>query len=160
MPNPGDYFVVHTGGWVAKAIRLVTRSTVNHAGLCISDTEMLEADPSKGIMRSSVDKYSGEPGGMIWYGPHSTYDGDKIAEWGVTQIGVKYSFVDIAVLLFVHVFGWKSPRWMLHRLNDGRRLMCSQFVDTAYQHAGIHLFPDGRPPSEVTPADLLDIIPK
>jgi cell wall-associated NlpC family hydrolase len=73
-------------------------------------------------------------------------------------IGTPYSWADCACIGLADLFGWHVPGPVRERLSRRGHLMCSQLVDTAYLIAGIHLFPDGRIPGDVSPGDELHLI--
>ena len=58
MPAPGDFCVVATNGIMARLIRLVTRSTVNHAFILVAPGRIIEAKPA-GAAESNLAKYDG-----------------------------------------------------------------------------------------------------
>jgi cell wall-associated NlpC family hydrolase len=154
-PQPGDYFTVRTGGWVAHVIRMATESShANHAGIFLGDGEVIEAEPH-GAKIGPASRYLTR---AHWStAPLTDEQRAAIVREARKLEGAKYGYVDIAVLGLVHVFGWKCPAWVRRYLQRSDRLICSQLVDLAYCRAGVHLFDDGRVPAEVTPGDLYDL---
>ena len=156
MPTPGDFCVVATPGIMARLIRLVTRSTVNHAYLLTDPEHIIEAAPS-GAVVVLLANYDGLP--QTWSNMDlSPTVRAAIIDRALDHVGDPYSWVDDACIGLTHLFGWHVPSWVRTRLARPDRLMCSQLVDTAYLEAGIHLFSDGRIPGDVAPSDLLDLI--
>lgn len=153
-PDLGAFGVVRTNGWVAWAIRKVTRSEVNHAFVYVGNGEIVEANPS-GAAWASVDEY---PNAIWSHMPLTTQQRHAIANAATSLVGTPYSWVDDACIGLADLFGWHVPEPVRHRLNRRDRLMCSQLVDVAYSKAGVHLFPDGRIPGDVSPGDLLRLI--
>lgn len=154
-PQPGDFFVVATHGFVAKVIRAATESHVNHAGIFLGGGKVVEAQPH-GAVIVSANRYLKS---ARWSNlPLTDEQRARIVAEAARMQGRKYGFVDIAVLGLVHVVGWHTPQWVRDYLQRSDRLICSQLVDLVYTRAGIHLFNDGRVPAEVTPGDLLDVI--
>ena len=151
-PALGAFGVVRTGGWVARGIRWVTHSTVNHAFVYVGDGKIVEAEPSGAIL--APIHYSD----IIWSAAPPRGKGAAIAAAAKKLVGTPYSWLDCACIGLAKLFGWHVPGPVRARLNRRERLMCSQLVDTAYLDAGVHLFSDGRIPGDVSPGDLLDLI--
>jgi hypothetical protein len=165
-PAEGDFAVVATGGWVARGIRWVTRSKVNHAILSIGLGWIVEGDP-KGAQLSHASKYPH----AIWANwPLDALQQHQIGQWGRMHVGTRYSWVDDAEIGAVDMADRVKPvghwlgravGWLFRkRLRSTRTLMCSQLVDAAYQAAGVQLFTDGRPAGAVSPGDLYILIEK
>lgn len=154
MPQLGDFGVVATGGVFPWLIRLVTKSKVNHAVVYVGGGRIIEAQPG-GALLTPVDEIPG----VIW-SKVSLTSGQRrrIAFQALLLEGTPYSFLDIAVLAYVHIFGKATPRWARRRLAREDRLTCAQLVDLCYHAAGVELFDDGRPTFEVTPGDLYGVL--
>jgi len=166
MPVPGDFAVVATPGIMARLIRLVTRSTVNHAFILVAPGRIIEADPS-GAKETDLANYDGMP--QTW----SDMDLSPTVRAAIVEaahgftcvkkvdgvcVGAPYSWVDDACIGLTHLFGWHVPAAVRRRLANPKRLECAQLVDVAYLEAGVHLFSDGRLPGDVAPSDLLLLI--
>ncbi|MGZ4587718.1 MAG: hypothetical protein ACXVX9_07930 [Mycobacteriaceae bacterium] len=154
MPDLGAFGVSATSGWKAWVIRAVTRSAVNHAFVYVGNGQIVEANPS-GAAVGNVDEYPH----TIWsHMALTTQQRHAIANAADTLVGTPYSWVDDACIGLADLFGWHVPEPVRARLSRRSRLMCSQLVDVAYSKAGVHLFPDGRIPGDVSPGDLLHLI--
>jgi cell wall-associated NlpC family hydrolase len=154
VPQLGDFGVARTNGWAAPWIRLVTRSTVNHAFVYVGNGQIVEANPSG----AAVGKVTEYPHAIWSHMALTTQQRHAIANAADTLVGTPYSWVDDACIGLADLFGWHVPEPVRHRLNRRDRLMCSQLVDRAYTKAGVHLFPDGRLDGDVSPGDLLHLI--
>ena len=154
MPELGAFGVTATSGWKAWVIRAVTRSDVNHAFVYVGDGRIVEANPS-GAAVGNVDEY---PHAIWSHMALTTQQRHAIANAADTLVGTPYSWVDDACIGLADLFGWHVPEPVRARLSGRSRLMCSQLVDVAYSKAGVHLFPDGRIPGDVSPGDLLHLI--
>ena len=155
-PAPGDFMVVATPGWQAHAIRLITRSPVNHAVLMTEPGRVIEEDPG-GAREDNLSNYDGMF--QRWSNLLATdQERDAVVAAARTHLGVGYSWLDDACIGLADLLGWRVPTPVRSRLCRPDRLMCSQLVDTAYKEAGFSLFKDGRIPGDVAPGDLLDII--
>lgn len=150
-PQAGDFAVTATGGWVAKVIRFITKSPVNHAFVYLGNDQIIEAQPG-GAAISPVSKYPN----AIW-SEHQAL-GVNITAGAKALAGVPYNYIDVAAQAIVRLLGWQAPMWALRRLSDPRRLQCAQLVDYAYHLAGIELFHDRRPSGLVAPSDLYELI--
>lgn len=153
-PQLGDFFVVRTNGLAAWGIRLVTGSTVNHAGIYVGDDRIVEANPG-GADLSPVSYYPE----AIWASyPLTDRQREDIALGARAVIGTPYSWTDCAAIGLAKLFGRALPAFVRRRLSRPDRLMCSQLVDEVYLEAGVHLFDDGRLPGDVSPGDLYDLL--
>jgi hypothetical protein len=150
-PRPGDLWVVRTNGFVAWSIRLLTRSTVNHAGIYLPNNQVGEADTSGFRIRPNTY------GDRLITVPIDLDDYQRNAVWdaALSLVGTPYNFLDIAALAVALTTGRATPRFIAQRLSNPRRLMCSQACDELMLRVNYHLFDDGRLPGEVTPQDLL-----
>lgn len=162
-PQLGAFGVTPTyGNWrdrlAAGLIRYGTNSPVNHAFLYVGTGKIVEAAPG-GARHNDADAYGDN---VTW----SNLDLDdttraKIVAHAESLIGTPYGWADILAITLAqdragrHV---NSHTWWVRRINNWRRLICSQLVDVAYQEAGIHLFTDGRLPGLVSPGDLYRLI--
>jgi hypothetical protein len=156
----GDLFVVATrptallpraAGW---AIRTITRSPFDHAGIIVDGNgTTVEARPS-GATFGNLTDYAGCR--MLAGSPPGTTPallGQVVVEARrIAMARVGYSFAGVACLGLLRLGVNAGPvRAVVGRSDD---LFCSQLVDVACQRAGVALFPDGRPPMDVTPGDL------
>lgn len=155
QPRVGDIFVVRTGGWVGSAIRLVTRSRVNHAGVVVG-LGIVNLRPRR------IRTIEAEPRGTIYARlPRNCYlirlplTADQRAQVPVVAaplIGRGYSFLGCLVVGLAQ-YGIRIP-WLLR---STRRLFCSQEADLIAELVGFHLFADRRPTGDVSPGDLLQL---
>ena len=152
--TPGDYLVTATGGWVARVIRWVTRSTVNHAAIYIGGGQIVEGYAPGARIRPVTEW----PDAICSTVKLTGTERLAICRYATAAAGTPYNYLDIAAQFFVRACGWHAPRFVLDRLSRPDRLQCAQLVDLAYFAAGVQLFPDGRPFGLVAPSDLLGLI--
>ena len=174
-PQPGDYFVTRTGGWIAAAIRWATNSTVNHAGIYVGHVDgyrkpqLVEARPGGAGFRDA-DAYPE----AIWStdrlpAPLRPSDGQRAAICAAARqsLGTPYGFWDIVAIAFAQkrlgsrvsvVKALHDQPWWVRRICSSRTEICSQAVSLAYTTAGINLYDDGRLPSLISPGDLLALL--
>ena len=155
MPKPGDFGVTATSGFVARMIRIVTRSAVNHAFVYVGDGLVIEAQMRAGMSFKSAIRYPGATWSAL---PLTDVERAAIVAWSRRHLRVRYNFLDILALFLTLELGWVAPRWARRMVANPNRLICSEAVDLAYQAAGVQLINDGRPPCDVTPEDLFQVI--
>jgi uncharacterized protein YycO len=152
VPVGGDIGVVTGPGFVAWAIRMVTRAPVSHAFVYVGSGRVIEGWQS-GVRYNDLSNFTG----VIWLtnlsAGLSIQKRLAVVDYCARHLGTPYSWIDDAEIGFSDLFGW-APRWMRRRLRSDRTLMCSQLCDQAYQSAGVMLFKDGRPAGAVSPGDL------
>lgn len=153
MPNPGDYFVVHTTGIPAKLIQIGTRSKWNHAGIYLGDDQIIEARP-QGVKTAHISKYDGKP--IIWsnesslteeerkklvgFAEHFKNDGYGI--WSIVALGFKCLTFGLPLI---------PADWLAIR---EKKVICSQLVAWSYSHVGIKV--SNKKHALVTPKDLAE----
>ena len=158
MSLPGDLFVVRTHGWAARAIQVFTNSWANHAGIVTDNSgATVEAQP-QGAEMGNLSTYAGD---RILVGSPVELTSQQRAAISTAALrlqGTPYSWLDIVslALLQLHI----RPGFIRRRVARQDRLICSQLVDLCYLQAGVHLFSDGRDPSDVTPGDLANLLTK
>lgn len=162
----GTLFVLRSGGFVGFAIRALTRSRVNHAGVCVGEGGTVEAEAAGAIRRTEHSTGVGVTYGDAFL--HRIEEqapgrGQRIADAAVSLLGRSYNFIDLVVLAWVSLRHdptdpVTAPNRFERRVMDDSRLICSQLVDLACLAAGVHLFDDGRLPGQVTPGDLLEVL--
>jgi cell wall-associated NlpC family hydrolase len=150
VPNPGDVFVTRTGGFVAWAIRRLTHSTVNHAGVYIGQGEIIEADPRDGLRYNGATEY---PSAQWSAYPLTDAQRAAIVKWSVDHLGIGYNFLDIVALGLAYSVHVPTPKWARRRLDSDRTLICSQAAAMALRAAGVDPRP-GEASGEITPEDL------
>jgi len=150
----GTIFVLRSGGFVGEAIRLLTHSRVNHAGVCLGDGRTVEAQAKGAVIKREQDN----PRVIYGVGLYAHINGldpyanARIADEAFRLVGTPYGFTDIAALGLADLgLRWK---WLERKVDKQHALICSQLVDQACLSAGVHLFSDGRMPGRVDPGDL------
>jgi len=147
---PGDVALSRSATFVGWAIRLGTRSRVNHARLITDGLgETVEALPH-GAVRGQT-----QPGDLIIRPPLTGDQRLAIPGIAASLVGTPYGFLDVAALGLAQ-FGITLPS-VTRRIARPDRLFCSQLVDYAWFLAGFHAFTDHRTPQDVSPGDLADL---
>lgn len=166
MAHPaGTVFVLRSGGPVGWWIRLLTRSRVNHAGVCLGNGRTVEAQAAGAV--SLNEQHAGEHvvfGTGLWERIELLAPGrnELIAKRAQWLLGRPYNYLDLIALAWAcrrdPTEPPEKPNWWQRRVMDTHRLICSQLVDLACESAGVHLFTDGRLPGAVTPGDVETVL--
>lgn len=138
-PQAGDIGVVASPGFVGRMIRLITRSTVNHAFVALGDGRVVEGWQS-GARYNDVTAYPSVQWLTNLSSSLTASQRTLICAYATMHIGTPYSWVDDAEIGFTDMFGW-APRWMRRRLASDRTLQCSQLRRLGFPGRS----PQGRP---------------
>lgn len=137
-------------GFVEKAVEFVTRSSVHHVVVAISETECVGAEPGGGI---TLRRHDYEP--LVWSHFEMTPEqAQACADWAKDRIGRPYSFIN-GFLIGLTMYGVKWPKWLWKHFSTDNSYQCAQFADAALTlGAGITVFDDGREFGQVYPGSL------
>lgn len=168
-PLPGDFGLLttrqaHTSPldrFAEWAICWGTGSPAFHAVLYCGDGQIVEA--VRHVQVSPVTRYTG----IVWSSGRlpkhlvpSSQQREQIIAAADSYVGEGYNVLDIiAIGLAQKRLGGEmdSDDWVARRLNDDKRLICSQLVSAAWLRAGIALVP-GKLSGLVSPGDLLSLL--
>lgn len=164
-PQPGDILLMQIGGWTGKLVWVLQAlngdlSPWTHAAVMLDDGELFEAKPSGGGV-IKLHAYRNRRMAIVDHVKRgAAYEPLKLADSQRADIvktargftGVGYSW-GTYLYLAAYRLGIR-PGWLKRRVQDSRRMICSQAADRAYADAGVALFDDGRMPCDVTPGDL------
>lgn len=176
-PQPGDIVLLRIKGLVGKLVWGMQAlngdySKWTHVGVMMDEGILFEAQPGGAVM-TDWRLYKGRPydivrhhqrAGVIGAGAHRyellplilTPDNRRdIVANARMKIGRGYNWTTYFYLASYRL-GLKTRR-MKTRVQNSKRLICSQAADEIYMDAGLHLFADGRMPYDVTPGDLADL---
>lgn len=156
LPSSGDFGLVRVRGPMGVLIRFGQllngdSSEYAHALVCLDSVTGVEAKPG-GARLVDLRKYEGR----IVYSRYPLSASQRLAVSALANVlkGTPYSFIDYLALA-LHRFG---IHWLDGRVRSNKHMICSQLVDYCYATVGIHLFNDGRMPSDVTPGDLANLL--
>lgn len=170
-PQPGDFTCVPIPGWAGLGIEVgqfldgEKFQPYEHAEVYVGQPD---ADGPFGYTVSAYPSRKGRvplpcppallPGSLWSSGiiAVSTAQRDAIVAWSAAHEHVGYSGLDYAALV-IHRLRIPAPH-LKRYIESTAHLICSQFVDTAYDQAGVHLFDDKRWPGYVTPGDLAGLL--
>jgi hypothetical protein len=79
-----------------------------------------------------------------------------IVAWALAHQDTRYGFLDYGALV-LHALRIPAPG-LREYIDSTHTMICSQFVDSAYEANGEHLFDDGRWPGYVKPGDLAKLL--
>lgn len=171
QPLPGDFCCVPIGGGVGIGIEIGQWldgdrfQPYDHAEIYVGQPD---SDAPHGYTVSAYPNGHGRvpllrppellPGSLWSSGLISLTTAQRtgICAWAEERRDTKYSFADYGAL-FLHMLHVPAPGLREYIANTGH-LICSQFVDAAYEASGRHLFDDGRWPGYVKPGDLAGLL--
>ena len=156
MSNIGQIWIGPTPGIIGWVIRTVTRSTVNHAKIAITDDLDIGAEPHGARIRRQIDYQ----GGYWSRFALNTDQAKQIAHTAVLLENTGYNYVDDALIPLTRWFdrhGIPYPQWLKRHIESTRTLQCAQLVDLVYQLCDIQLFDDGRLPGSVYPGSFEEL---
>jgi uncharacterized protein YycO len=117
---------------VARLITKVTRSTVFHVVICVSDTMIVSADPD-GVHIVPIDSYPT----AVWSNyPQTPEQSEEVADYAIRQVGLPYNWVnDLFVgLQYLNV---TVPGLLYRASEDRHEWMCSQLGYASLQAGGV-----------------------
>jgi hypothetical protein len=171
QPQPGDFCCVPISGGVGLGIEIGQWldgdrfQPYDHAEIYVGQPD---SDAPYGYTVSAYPGGSGRRAlkypaelvpGSLWSSgliQLTTSQRTAICAWAEEHRDTQYSFADYGALV-LHMLHVPAPG-LREYIGSTGHLICSQFVDTAYEEAGKHLFNDGRWPGYVKPGDLAGML--
>ncbi len=147
-PQPGDILLFHHARGENLIITAFTRSPFYHVAIYAGDGQVIEARPG-GVQKNDL---RGREGIYIVL-PAPEGKGKAALAWAQSQIGAGYDNMDILIIILEHIF-----RQLHLNYTPNDRYTCGEFVATAFDQAGIRLFPD-RDLGDVVPGDFGRLLP-
>jgi uncharacterized protein YycO len=142
--------LVRTTGLSSCLIRIVTHSDFNHVIVRVSEHNVVSAETT-GVAILPVTHFTN----VAWSDfPLTDRQQAKIIAYALAEVGVPYGVLTYLWIGVSRLTRWATPRWLERIISDQHTMICSQLADSAYQHAGVHLFRDHRPPGAVVPGDI------
>lgn len=171
---PGDILLLKISGlvgWLIWFLQFINRDTSEwtHVGIVLPGGKLFEAQPG-GAVISDLSAYAGRPGAIVlhYQSPVPGRPGDyelkplapiltdeirrHICDRAAGMVDLGYNW-DTYLYLALFRFGIR-PQWLVDRIKDESRVICSQAADLVYDLENVHLFADGRMPYDVTPGDV------
>jgi hypothetical protein len=159
-PKPGDFGLTRIPGYAGLAARIGIYlngdgwHNYQHAFLVLEDDQLLEAMPGGARVRALIDPDVANVTYSDW--PLTDDQRAAICRVGRELEGTPYSIVDYLSLTLVRLR--IRPLALKRYVANTGHMICSQLIDHVYLHAGLHMFNDGRVPSDVTPGDLRKVL--
>lgn len=148
--NPGDILLFKRARGLNRMITWFTKSRFYHVGIFEGGTNVIEARP-RGVVRRDLNGPDGDRAFTVIPAPEGK--GEQALNWAKGQIGDGYDPIDVFVIILETIF----KNLKLNYSSDNK-YSCGEFVATAYQEAGIDLFP-GQEPARTVPADFEKYLP-
>jgi hypothetical protein len=144
-PQPGDFIVTHTGGFINWLIRWATFSRWNHAALVVDAEGTIIEALTRGLRKNNMSKYSAQELYLVQV-DLSDEDRREVVAYGkaILKRHPAYGFMAIASIALKIL----TRSRLVFKL-DGT-LICSEFVANALARGGVIWYKDT---SLITPAD-------
>ncbi len=158
MPDlTGQIVLVHTTGFVARAIQFFESLTGdhrfnrwNHIAVMVDNLHCIGAEPGGAKLRP-VAFFTDTAISSI---PYTAEQSEEIVDFMVDRIGAPYAYEDIPLIAVALATRTHTPRWLERILSADGRFICSELADAALTAAGVHLIDDGRTPAAVYPSEI------
>lgn len=154
-PRPGDIGFSIIDGWIGVATGLLQYlvgdpNKYSHVFIVLDNGLVAEANRTEGIRLAPIENYKGKAIFTDW--GLDDLQRTSVVELAKSFIGKEYSLLEYLLLAF---YRFKlHPRWLLKKVQDSGKYICSQYVATVYALAGVDLFEGTRDPLSVTPGSL------
>lgn len=154
-PKPGDIGLTVIKGPVGWLVRLLQWfngdfAKPTHVFVVLDDHTVFEAQPG-GAVISPLSKYDKRWVEYVDW-PLTPDKRFRIVSRARTYKGIGYNWTTYLYLAAyrLHI----RPEWLKDRVQEDKRMICSQAADKIYADEDEHLFNDGRMPYDLTPGDL------
>lgn len=146
----GDLIFVRNNGWLFNRIRQVTNSEFDHLALCISDSHLIEATPTRGVARAFITKYDSTTHSVCRFNDEYKSNIDTLVSYCESKLGRKYDLLQVISLYILILLGIKTST---NPLDIREAFVCSELVGQGAEEAGI-IFADGVATDRLTPGDI------
>jgi hypothetical protein len=148
-PRPGDILLFHHAPKLKdRLIAWFTRSVFYHTALYAGDRHVIESRP-QGVIHN--DLRGREDDFVVVRAPGEK--GGAALAWAETQLGDPYDRMDWVVIILEHLF-----RHLHLNYTPRSKFTCAELVATAFDRAGVRLFPD-IDLADTVPADFARLLP-
>lgn len=154
-PQPGDIGLTQINGFVGFLVRLMQClngdfKKATHVYVVLDDETVFEAQPG-GAVITPLSEYDSR--WRVYVDRPLTQDErERIVSRARTYVGIGYNWTTYFYLAAYRLRF--RPQWLKDRVQNDKRMICSQAADKIYREEGVHLFNDGRMPYDLTPGDL------
>lgn len=155
QPLPGDIGLTEIEGlvgWLVKLLQYLNGDfeKPTHVYVVLDDETVFEAQPG-GAVITPLSEYDNRWREYVAVDltPEQRM---RIVNRARTYVGTGYNWTTYFYLAAYRLHF--RPKWLKRRVQNDKRLICSQAADKIYADEGVHLFNDGRMPYDLTPGDL------
>jgi len=159
--KPGDIITFRGETVLGKIIRWATMSNYNHSALYIGNQEIIEA-LSNGIVISDINERLDNSKEEVYIDRVKNFDTSKtdaLIEYAKTFLNTKYDWIGLlGILTKYSVRRLGLDKWITfwgrNRIEDQRKLWCSEYVGLVFKKFGIVFVPEDT--SYLTPNEIHD----
>jgi len=155
QPLPGTIGLTQIKGIVGWLVRLLQFlngdfAKPTHVFVVLDDETVFEAQPG-GAVITPLSEYADRWVRYVDW-PLTPEQRFRIVARARTYRGIGYNWTTYFYLAAyrLHI----RPQWLKDRVQNDKRMICSQAADKIYVDEGEHLFNDGRMPYDLTPGDF------
>lgn len=155
LPLPGTIgLTVIKGpvGWLVRLLQWLNGDFAKptHVFVVLDDETVFEAQPG-GAVITPLSEYDNRWVRYVDW-PLTPEKRFAIVARARTYVGIGYNWTTYFYLAAyrLHI----RPQWLKDRVQNDKRMICSQAADKIYADEDEHLFNDGRMPYDLTPGDI------
>jgi hypothetical protein len=153
--KPGGYGCVRLTDFFGTAIRVLTKSNYSHSFITLGGSLIAEARPH-GFAIGDISEYQGKT--MVFDNSDQLTDVQRVGICATARTladaHIGYGFLDIA-WLGLHYAGGINWNWLMEKVEDDSRMICSQAVAFCGKENGVNEWLCGQPNAqEVVPGML------
>lgn len=154
-PLPGDIGLTKIKGFVGILVRIMQIlngdfAKPTHVYVVLDDGTVFEAQPGGAVITPLIEYDKRWKEYVDW--PLTEDQRHRIVSRARTYVGTGYNWTTYFYLAAYRLHF--RPKWLKCRVQNDKRLICSQAADKIYADEGVHLFNDGRMPYDLTPGDF------
>ena len=146
----GDLIFVKNKGWLFDRVRKITESEFDHIAIFVSEDEIIEATPTRGVARVNVGKYDQVTHSVCRIKDEHRGELNKMVSYCIDKIGRKYDLLQAISIYILIILGIKRT---VNPLDIRNAFVCSELIGQAAEEAGV-IFKDGVAIDRLTPADI------
>ena len=146
----GDLIFIRNKGWLFDRVRKTLGSEFDHVAICISDTALVEATPTRGVAREDIHKYDSATHCVCRLKDEYRDNLNIMISYCESKVGKKYDLIQVISLYILIILGIKRT---VDPIDIGDAFVCSELISQGAESAGI-IFADGVAIDRLTPADI------
>lgn len=154
-PLPGDIGLTKIKGFVGFLVRLMQFlngdfAKPTHVYVVLDDGTVFEAQPGGAVITPLYEYDNRWREYVDW--PLTDEARVRIVSRARTYVGIGYNWTTYFYLAAYRLHF--RPQWLKDRVQNDKRMICSQAADKIYADENEHLFNDHRMPYDLTPGDF------